>query len=52
VGADGNAVALLRLVGYDDPNGRGKYELVPVYRRQIDPEASRWRFQLGATLSF
>ena len=46
------AVALLRLVGYDNPNGRGVYELAPVYRRQIDLEASRWRLQLGATLSF
>ena len=48
----GHGVGLLRLVGYDAPNGRGVYELAPVYRRQIDLEASRWRFQLGATLSF
>ena len=48
----GHGVGLLRLVGYDDPNGRGVYELAPVYHRQIDLEASRWRFQLGATLSF
>ena len=48
----GNGVPLLELVGYDTPNGRGVYELVPVYRRQIDVEASRWRLQLGATLSF
>ena len=33
-------------------NGRGVYELVPVYRRQVDVEASRWRMQLGATLTF
>lgn len=52
VGAEGNRVALLGLIGYDDPNGRGVYELAPVSRRQIDVEASRWRVQLGATLSF
>jgi hypothetical protein len=48
----GHAVGLLRLVGYDEPKGRGVYELDAVYHRQIDVEASRWRFQLGATLSF
>ena len=48
----GNAVPLMELVGYDAPNGRGVYQLVPVYRRQIDVEASRWRLQLGGTLSF
>jgi hypothetical protein len=52
VAAEGNAVALLRLVGYDDSHGRGVYEVAPVSRRQIDVEASRWRFQLGATLFF
>jgi hypothetical protein len=46
------AVPLLKLVGYDIPNERGMYEVVTVYRRQIDVEASRWRLQLGATLSF
>jgi hypothetical protein len=45
-------VGLLQLVGYDAPNGRGVYGLAPVSHRQIDPEASRWRLQLGATLSF
>jgi hypothetical protein len=45
-------VGLLRLVGYDDARGRGVYELAPVSRRQVDLEASRWRLQLGASLSF
>ena len=48
----GNAVPLMELVGYDVPNGRGVYQLVPVYRRQVDVNASRWRLQLGGTLSF
>ena len=48
----GHGVGLLRLVGYDAPNQRGIYEVSTVHRRQIDLEASRWRFQLGATLSF
>jgi carboxypeptidase family protein len=50
--ADAGNVALMELVGYDAPNGRGVYGLVPVYRREIDVEASRWRLQLGATLHF
>ena len=45
-------MGLLRLVGYDDLNGRGVYELNPVYHRQIDADASRWRMQLGATVFF
>jgi hypothetical protein len=48
----GHGVGLLRLVGYDDAHDRGVYELAPVYHRQIDLDASRWRIQLGATLSF
>ena len=48
----GHGVGLLRLVGYDEANGRGVYELDPVYRRQVDVDASRWGFQLGATVSF
>jgi hypothetical protein len=48
----GNAVRLLRLVGYDTPNSRGVYEFIPVARRQIDVDASRWRLQLGVTLSY
>jgi hypothetical protein len=52
VGGDGNAVPLLQLVGYDTPNSRGVYTLLPVSRRQIDVDASRWRLQLGATVSY
>ena len=48
----GNAVRLLRLVGYDTPNSRGVYEFIPVSRRQIDVDASRWRLQFGATLFY
>jgi hypothetical protein len=48
----GNAVRLLQLVGYDTPNSRGRYGLIPVSRREIDPEASRWRMQLAATVFF
>jgi hypothetical protein len=46
----GNAVALLELVGYDAPNGRGVYQTVPVDRR-VDM-GDRWHLQLGATVSF
>ncbi|HXL19996.1 MAG TPA: hypothetical protein VN961_20965, partial [Streptosporangiaceae bacterium] len=49
---DGHTVPLLELVGYDEANGRGVYGLLPVFRRQIDPDASRWRLQLGSTLFF
>jgi len=52
VGGEGNAVPLLQLVGYDTPNSRGVYTFVPVARRQIDVDASRWRLQLGATVSY
>ena len=48
----GNAVPLMELVGYDAAKERGVYQLIPVYRRQIDVEASRWRLQLGGTLFF
>jgi hypothetical protein len=48
----GHGVGLLRLVGYDEDHDRGLYELARVYYRQTDPDASRWRVQLGATLSF
>jgi hypothetical protein len=52
IGDLGNAVPLLQLVGYDTPNARGVYETVPVDRRQIDVDASRWRLQLAATVFF
>jgi Carboxypeptidase regulatory-like domain/TonB dependent receptor len=50
--ADGSVVPLLQLAGYDGTNGRGVYEPLSVYRRETDAYASRWRLQLGATLSF
>ena len=49
---DAGSVPLLDLVGYDVPNGRGVYEQVGVTPREIDVEASRWRLELGVTLSF
>jgi len=52
LGDIGNAVPLLQLIGYDTPNGRGIYETVPVFRRQVDLDASRWRLQLAATVFF
>jgi hypothetical protein len=50
--ADAGNVALMNLVRYDVPNGRGVYEFLEISRREIDVEASRWRVQLGATLFF
>jgi hypothetical protein len=47
---NGNAVPLLRLVGYDAAHGRGIYQVVPVFR-QID-QGSRWSVQLGGTVFF
>ena len=47
----GNAVGLMDFLGYDIANGRGVYGPVPVYRRQIVVDASRWRLQLGASVS-
>jgi hypothetical protein len=49
---DGGNVGLLELVGYDAPNGRGVYGLVPVFPREVDVEASRWRLELGVTMGF
>ncbi|HTK42355.1 MAG TPA: carboxypeptidase regulatory-like domain-containing protein [Gemmatimonadales bacterium] len=52
VGDVGNTVPLLDLLGYDVAKGRGVYAFLPVNRSEIDLEASRWRLQLGASLSF
>ncbi len=49
---DGRAVPLLELLGYDTARGRGIYGLVPVYRREVERDASRWRLQLGGTLLY
>lgn len=43
---------ILRLAGYDATRGRGVYEFRLPDRRQVDIGASRWRMQLGATLTF
>ena len=48
----GIATPLLGLVGYDQANGRGIYEVLPVNGGQRDDEATRWRMQLGARYSF
>jgi hypothetical protein len=42
----------LHLVGYDDANGRGIYETLPMDRNVRDNEATRWRLQLGARYTF
>jgi hypothetical protein len=43
---------LLRLVGYDQVNARGIYEVQRVDREVRDNEATRWRVQLGARYTF
>jgi hypothetical protein len=48
---DGN-VELMNLVGYDAHNARGVYEVLSPSVREVDVEVSRWRLQLGATVSF
>jgi hypothetical protein len=48
----GNTVPMMELLGWDADQGRGVYRPIPVSRRGIDVEASRWRMQLGATLTF
>jgi hypothetical protein len=46
-------VSLLSLEGYDAENGRGVYDVdLGATGLQVDVEASRWRMQLGATLTF
>lgn len=43
---------LLQLVGYDEVNGRGVYDMLRIDRSVRDEEATRWRLQLGARYSF
>jgi hypothetical protein len=50
--ADGNTVPIMDFLGWDADHGRGVYGPIPVYRREVDVEASRWRMQLGATVTF
>lgn len=46
------ASQLLQLVGYDETNGRGIYEVLRIDRNARDNEATRWRLQLGVRYSF
>jgi hypothetical protein len=48
---DGNAEALL-LVGYDEANQRGIYDVLPVDTNVRDVEGTRWRLQLGVRYGF
>jgi len=49
---DAHVMRLLELVGYDPTRGRGVYNVLPVNRKQIVIDASRWRLQLGARYTF
>jgi hypothetical protein len=49
--ASGGA-ALLESTGYDAERERARYIVLPVDRRVLDSEATRWRFQLGARYAF
>jgi Carboxypeptidase regulatory-like domain/TonB dependent receptor len=42
----------LELVGYDEANGRGIYNMMRFDRGVRDEEATRWRLQLGARYGF
>ena len=46
------SVQMLALTGYDEANQRGKYLVIPVDLRARDVEATRWRLQLGARLTY
>ena len=48
----GPSVPLLKLVGWDAVNGRGRYALELPRRGVVDDVTSRWRMQLGARYSF
>jgi hypothetical protein len=43
---------LLKLVGYDENNGRGSYKVLRSDRNVRDNEATRWRLQLGGRYTF
>jgi hypothetical protein len=49
--ASGGA-ALLEATGYDAEKGRARYIVLPVDRRVLDSDATRWRLQLGARYAF
>jgi hypothetical protein len=48
----GAAVPLLELTGYDANAGRGIYRLLPVERRAVSNDVSRWRVQLGVRFNY
>ena len=45
-------IQLLELVGYDEANQRGIYNVIQVDREARDEGASRWQMQLGARYTF
>jgi hypothetical protein len=49
---DQPAVPLLRMVGYDETNGRGIYQFEPPPRNQIVDGLSRWRLLTGLRYVF
>jgi hypothetical protein len=49
---DQPAVPLLRLVAYDESNGRGIYQFEPPPREEIDDGLSRWRLLTGLRYMF
>jgi len=49
---DQPSVPLLRLVGYDETNGRGFYQLTAPQREEIVGGLSRWRLLVGAKYAF
>jgi hypothetical protein len=49
---DQPAVQLLRMVGYDETNGRGIYQFEPPPRNQIADGLSRWRLLTGLRYVF
>jgi hypothetical protein len=48
----GGRVPLLDLVGYDDANSRGIYNVQDTPRRELDVQATRWHVQLSARYTF
>jgi hypothetical protein len=49
---NGNRVSLLQLVGYDEANGRGIYEVLEPQRNETDVFATFWELHLGARYTF
>jgi hypothetical protein len=50
--ADGGDTRLLALVGYDQANGRGRYDVLRVDPNARNNDATRWRLQFGARYTF